>query len=147
MLQSRRSLLYQANSFIRSNPLTSISHKNQVTTTTTSTTPEEFSKVYNRSEVDSKATRHDVVKGDRYDEQRETTAETAKAAAAGAMDAGLELGKVAKKTVDGMLDAAENVRDSLTDGDGDDRVEERSSDKFVEDLRRRANGYDRDDRR
>ncbi|KAG6409341.1 hypothetical protein SASPL_127379 [Salvia splendens] len=59
----------------------------------------------------------------------------------------LILGKMAKKTVDGMVDADENVRDSLDDDDGGARTEKRSSDKFVEDLRRRGNGYDLNDRR
>ena len=81
-----------------------------------------------------------------YEDQTETTAETAKGVVAGALEAGVEIGKMAKKTVDGMVDAAENVRDSLDD-DGGARTEKRGSDKFVEDLRRRGDGYDLNDRR
>ncbi|KAL1552004.1 hypothetical protein AAHA92_12855 [Salvia divinorum] len=136
MLQTRRALFHRANSFIRFN-YSSISHRNQGTSTTPST-PEDMTKNYNRHEV--KGTTNNA-----YEDQPETAAETAKGAAAGAVEAGVELGKMAKKTVDGMVDAAENVRDSLDD-DGGARTGKRSSDKYVEELRRQGDGYDLNDR-
>ncbi|KAK4398368.1 Phytosulfokine receptor 2 [Sesamum angolense] len=75
-----------------------------------------------------------------------SVAEMAKAGAVGAMEAGLKLGEVAKQTMDGMWDAAkettENVRDTVADdSETVDRRTRTSSDKHVEDLRRRGGGY------
>ncbi|XP_047974072.1 uncharacterized protein LOC125216413 [Salvia hispanica] len=139
MLQCRRAIFHQANSLIRLN-YSSISHKYQGTSTNPST-QEDFTKSYNN--------RHEVkgTTNNPYEDQTETTAETAKGVVAGALEAGVEIGKMAKKTVDGMVDAAENVRDSLDDDDSGARTEKRSSDKFVEELRRRGDGYDLNDRR
>lgn len=76
-----------------------------------------------------------------------SVAEMAKAGAVGAMETGLKLGEVAKQTMEGMWDAAkettENVRDTVADdSESIDRRKRTSDDKNVEDLRRRAGGYD-----
>ncbi|EYU44962.1 hypothetical protein ABFS82_13G072300 [Erythranthe guttata] len=78
-----------------------------------------------------------------------SVAEMAKMGVVGAMETGLKIGEMAKRTMDGVWDATrkttESVRDSVADDDDDDDSgdyrRKPGSDKHVEDLRRRAGGY------
>lgn len=84
--------------------------------------------------------------------KREDGREMVKAVAVGAIETGLELGRIGKQVMDGIWDPAEKtahgVRDSIADdtdhnsGRRRRRVEDRSSDKFGEDLRRQDGGFD-----
>lgn len=79
--------------------------------------------------------------------KREDGREMAKAVAVGAIETGLELGRIGKQVLDGVWDAAEKTAHGIRDSIADDtdhnsgrhrrRVEDRSSD-----LRRQDGGYD-----
>ncbi|KAL8032092.1 hypothetical protein ABFX02_13G072000 [Erythranthe guttata] len=86
-------------------------------------------------------------KGDHMeDDAAASMAEMAKTGVVGAMETGLKIGEMAKRTMDGVWDATrkttESVRDSVADDDSGDYRRKQGSDKHVEDLRRRAGGYD-----
>ncbi|KAL7087634.1 hypothetical protein ACP275_13G079400 [Erythranthe tilingii] len=75
-----------------------------------------------------------------------SVAEMAKTGVVGAMETGLKMGEMAKRTMDGVWDATrkttESVRDSVADDDSGDYRQKPGSDKHVEDSRIRAGGYD-----
>lgn len=72
-------------------------------------------------------------------------ADAAKQGVAKAMETGLNIDEMAKQTLDNMWDATKDtthkVKDAVTRNDKDKNYVS-STDKFVDDLRKRADGYD-----
>ncbi|KAI3753738.1 hypothetical protein L2E82_25799 [Cichorium intybus] len=72
-------------------------------------------------------------------------AETAKQGVGKALETGLEIGEMAKKTLDNVWDLTKDttnmVKEAVT-GDPEEKNDVPPTDHFVDDLRKRAGGYD-----
>ena len=75
-------------------------------------------------------------------------AETAKQGAVNAIETGLEIGEMAKKTLDNVWDVTKDTSHKIKEAVAGDREETKrvdgvpATDHFVDDLRKRADGYD-----
>ncbi|CAH1434449.1 unnamed protein product [Lactuca virosa] len=78
-------------------------------------------------------------------ENKSFVAETAKQGVAKALETGLEIGEMAKKTLDNMWDITKDttnmVKEAVT-SDPEEKNDVPPTDRFVDDLRKRADGYD-----
>ncbi|KAJ0458024.1 hypothetical protein HanIR_Chr15g0780431 [Helianthus annuus] len=85
---------------------------------------------------------------DRREEEGETTSYVAEAAKQGvgkAMETGLNIGEMAKQTLDIVWDATKDTTDKVKEvvaGQEDKKYDVPPTDHFVDDLRKRADGYD-----
>ncbi|XP_024968757.1 uncharacterized protein LOC112508200 [Cynara cardunculus var. scolymus] len=81
-------------------------------------------------------------------ERRENVGETAKQGVVKAVETGLDMGEMAKKTLDNVWDVTKDTSHKIKEAVVGDREETKrvedvpATDHFVEDLRKRADGYD-----
>nr|GEW77490.1 hypothetical protein [Tanacetum cinerariifolium] len=122
-------------------------HVNVVRTTTSTPLLDDHVNVVNTSTSPSTSAPSSSY-GYRHDDDRDTSsfvADTAKPGVRKAMETGLDIGEMAKNTLDSVYNATKDtthmVKEAVT-GDDRNNNDVPPTDRFVDDLRKHADGYD-----